>query len=167
MLVAIHPERMGVLRPLLPRLLEDTYEWTRWNKGKLREALETNPNPQVIQVVAITARELGMLPPREFLPELPGGKFFHKRPSQAPSNGARPKEFSESQADPETRIHIDRPRKPDSSSVPIALLVPSFGTFQTNVRNIAPSDRAMRIATKMANELCVIFRDEQEQDPGL
>ncbi|KAJ3899653.1 hypothetical protein F5879DRAFT_993589 [Lentinula edodes] len=87
-----------------------SYEWTRWNKGRLREALKTNPNPQVIQVVAIMAREIGMLPPREFLPELPGGKFFHKRPSKAPSNGARPKEISESQADPETRIHIDRPR---------------------------------------------------------
>ncbi|KAJ3930176.1 MAG: hypothetical protein NXY57DRAFT_1062663 [Lentinula lateritia] len=119
-----------------------SYEWTRWNKRRLREALKTNPNPQVIQVVAIMARELGMLPPREFLPELPGGKFFHKRPSKAPSNGARPKEFSESQADPETRIHIDRPREPDNTSVPVALFVPSFGTFQMNVKNVAPSDRA-------------------------
>ncbi|KAJ3808054.1 hypothetical protein F5876DRAFT_79125 [Lentinula aff. lateritia] len=140
-----------------------SYEWTRWNKGKLREALKTHPNPQVIQVVAIMAREFRMLPPREFLLELPGGKFVHKRPSKAPSNGARPKEFSESQADQETRIHIDRLREPDNTSVPVALLVPSFGTFQTNVRNIASSDRAMRIATKMANELCVIFRDEQER----
>ncbi|KAJ3912726.1 hypothetical protein F5877DRAFT_84517 [Lentinula edodes] len=150
-----------------------SYEWTRWNKGRLREALKTNPNPQVIQVVAIMAREFRMLrarrnyllhtPSRELLPELPGGKFFHKRPSQAPSNGAKPKQFSESQADPETRIHIDRPREPDNTSVPVALLVPSFGNFQTNVRNIAPSDRAMLFATKMANELCVIFRDEQER----
>ncbi|GAW10493.1 hypothetical protein LENED_012767 [Lentinula edodes] len=140
-----------------------SYEWTRWNKGKLREALKTNPDPQVIQVVAIMAREIGMLPSRELLPELPGGKLFHKRPSQAPSNGAKPKQFSESQADPETRIHIDRPREPDNTSVPVALLVPSFGTFQTNVRNIAPSDRAMRITIKMANELCVIFCDEQER----
>ncbi|KAJ3846761.1 hypothetical protein EV368DRAFT_88552 [Lentinula lateritia] len=140
-----------------------SYEWTRWNKGKLREALKTHPNPQVIQVVAIMAREFRMLPPREFLLELPGGKFVHKRPSKAPSNGARPKEFSESQADQETRIHIDRLREPDNTSVPIALLVPSFGKFQMKVKNVAPSDRAMLFATKMVNELCVIFCDEQER----
>ncbi|KAJ3885775.1 hypothetical protein GG344DRAFT_70239 [Lentinula edodes] len=40
----------------------------------------------------------------------------------------------------------------------------SFQSFLvTNVRNIAPSDCAMLFATKMANELCVMFRDEQEE----
>ncbi|KAH7873441.1 uncharacterized protein C8R40DRAFT_1266368 [Lentinula edodes] len=102
--------------------------------------------------------------PREFLPELPGGNFFHERAFKAPSNGAKPTEFSDSQADPKTRIHIDRPREPGNTSVSIALLVPSFGNFQTNIKNIAPSDRAMLFATKMANELCVIFRDEQERE---
>ncbi|KAJ3925174.1 MAG: hypothetical protein NXY57DRAFT_116039 [Lentinula lateritia] len=141
-----------------------SYEWIRWTKGKLREALKTDPNIERVQVVAIRAQEFNELPPREFLSELPGGKFFHERPSKAPSNGAKPKEFSDSQADRKTRIHIDRPREPDNISVPIALLVPSFGNFQTNVKHVAPSDRAMLFATKMVNELCVIFRDEQERE---
>ncbi|GAW09002.1 hypothetical protein LENED_011120 [Lentinula edodes] len=140
------------------QLGHSSYEWIRWTKGTLREALKTNPNIELVQVVAIRAQEFNELPPREFLPELPGGNFFHERAFKAPSNGAKPTEFSDSQADPKTRIHIDRPREPGNTSVSIALLVPSFGNFQTNIKNIAPSDRAMLFATKMANELCVIFR---------
>ncbi|KAJ3901787.1 hypothetical protein F5879DRAFT_1003647 [Lentinula edodes] len=135
-----------------------SYEWIRWTKGTLRETLKTNPNIELVQVVAIRAQEFNELPPRKFLPELPGGNFFHERPSKPPSNGAKPTEFSDSQADPKTRIHIDRPREPGNTSVSIALLVPSFGNFQTNIKNIAPSDRAMLFATKMANELCRISR---------
>ncbi|KAJ3912743.1 hypothetical protein F5877DRAFT_72142 [Lentinula edodes] len=146
------------------QLGHSSYEWIRWTKGTLREALKTNPNIELVQVVAIRAQEFNELPPREFLPELPGGNFFHERAFKAPSNGAKPTEFSDSQADPKTRIHIDRPREPGNTSVSIALLVPSFGNFQTNIKNIAPSDRAMLFATKMANELCVIFRDEQERE---
>ncbi|KAJ3891529.1 hypothetical protein GG344DRAFT_76791 [Lentinula edodes] len=125
-------------------------EWIRWTKGTLRETLKTNPNIELVQVVAIRAQEFNELPPREFLPELPGGNFFHERPSKPPSNGAKPTEFSDSQADPKTRIRIDRPREPGNTS--------------TNIKNIAPSDPAMLFATKMANELCVIFRDEQERE---
>ncbi|KAJ3847601.1 hypothetical protein EV368DRAFT_87557 [Lentinula lateritia] len=146
------------------RLGHFSYEWIRWTKGTLREALKTNPNPGVIQVVAITFSEFRMLPPSEFLRELPGGKFFQDRPPNAPSKGAEPKEFAQSQENEKTRIHIDRPRKLNKTSVPIALLVPSFGNFQTNIKNVAPSDRAMLFATKMANELCVIFHDEQERE---
>ncbi|KAF8823530.1 hypothetical protein HHX47_DHR10000441 [Lentinula edodes] len=141
-----------------------SYEWIRWTQGTLREALKTNPNPGVIQVVAMKFSEFKTLPPREFLRELPGGKFFQDRPPNAPSSGAEPKEFGQSQENEKTRIHIDRPQKLNNTSVPIALLVPCFGNFQTNIKNVAPSDRAMLFATKMANELCVIFRDEQERE---
>ncbi|KAJ3915165.1 hypothetical protein F5877DRAFT_70108 [Lentinula edodes] len=140
-----------------------SYKWIRWTKGTLREVLKTNANIELVQVVAIRAREFNELPPREFLPELPGGRYFQGRPPKAPSSGAEPKEFAQSQENEKTRIHIDRPRMLNNTSVPIALLVPSFGNFQTNIKNVAPSDRAMLFATKMANELCVIFRDEQER----
>ncbi|KAJ3865694.1 hypothetical protein EV359DRAFT_62956 [Lentinula novae-zelandiae] len=137
------------------RLGHFNYEWIRWTKGTLREALKTNPKPEVIQVVAITFSEFKTLPPREFLPELPGGKFFQDRPPKAPSSGAEPKEFAQGQENEKTRIHIDRPRKLNNTSIPIALLVPCFGNFQTNIQNIAPSDRAMLFATRMANELYI------------
>ncbi|KAJ3873196.1 hypothetical protein F5051DRAFT_506680 [Lentinula edodes] len=141
-----------------------SYKWIRWTKGTLQEVLKTHPNIELVQVVAIRAREFNELPPREFLPELPGGRYFQGRPPKAPSSGAEPKEFAQSQENEKTRIHIDRPRKPYHALVPIALLVPSFGNFQTNVKNISPSDRAMLYATKMRHELCDIFHDEIDRE---
>ncbi|KAJ3849749.1 hypothetical protein EV368DRAFT_46684 [Lentinula lateritia] len=164
------------------RLGHFSYEWIRWTKGTLRESLKTNPNPEIIQVVAIEFSEFKTLrtrellhlysfqllifasAPREFLPELPGGKFFQERPPKAPSSGAEPQEFAQSQENEKTRIHIDRPRKLNNTSVPIALLVPSFGNFQTNIKNIAPSDRAMLYATKIRHELCDIFHKEIDRE---
>ncbi|KAJ3871494.1 hypothetical protein F5051DRAFT_484966 [Lentinula edodes] len=90
--------------------------------------------------------------PREFLPELPGGNFFHERAFKVPSNAAKPMEF-------ETYRTITS--EPGNTSVSIALLVPSFGNFQTNIKNIAPSDRAMLFETKMANELCYTIGDSK------
>ncbi|KAJ4500126.1 hypothetical protein C8R41DRAFT_875283 [Lentinula lateritia] len=141
-----------------------SYKWIRWTKGTLREVLKTNPNIELVQVVAIRAQEFNELPPREFLPELPGGRYFQERPPKAPSSGAEPKEFAQSQENEKTRIHIDRPRKLNNTSVPIALLVPSFGNFQTNIKNIAPSDRAMLYATKIRHELCDIFHKEIDRE---
>ncbi|KAJ3865690.1 hypothetical protein EV359DRAFT_80267 [Lentinula novae-zelandiae] len=115
-----------------------SYKWIRWTKGTLREVLKTNPNIELVQVVAIRAQEFNELPPREFLPELPGGRYFQERPPKAPSSGAEPKEFGQSQENEKTRIHIDRPRKLNNTSVPIALLVPSFGNFQTNIKTSHP-----------------------------
>ncbi|KIK57357.1 hypothetical protein GYMLUDRAFT_46231 [Collybiopsis luxurians FD-317 M1] len=102
--------------------------------------------------------------PRDWVSELPGGKFLSARPPRPPSADAEPDQFVKSQRRDETRIYCDRPRNRLQISIPIALLVPCFGTFQTNIRTLKPSDRSLQFAKRMSDELCVFYTDETQRE---
>ncbi|KIK52112.1 hypothetical protein GYMLUDRAFT_370752 [Collybiopsis luxurians FD-317 M1] len=143
------------------------YDWKQWTGGKLQTVIDYNPdhdNEELVHLLAIFAGEFKRLPPRDWLSELPSGKYFSARPPKARATDAEPAEFAKGQRNENTRIICDRPRDPLHIPIPIALLVSSFGTFQTNTRTIKPSDRAFQFAKKMSDGLCVIYSDESQRE---
>ncbi|KAE9406258.1 hypothetical protein BT96DRAFT_915486 [Gymnopus androsaceus JB14] len=140
------------------------YDWKQWTEGQLRTVIGPDPDLDDVHLVALFASEFERLPPREWSSELPGGKFFSLRTSKAPSTGAEPHQFANSQKLEETWITCDRARNSKQVPIPIALLVSSFGTFQENARTINPSDNAFKYARKMSNELCAFFDNELRRE---
>ncbi|KAE9403785.1 hypothetical protein BT96DRAFT_878419 [Gymnopus androsaceus JB14] len=142
------------------------YDWKQWKNGRLQTIIDSVSDPDNIYLVALYISEFERLPPREWSSELPGGKYFSERPAKAPSTGAEPAEFAAGQKLEETRIYCDRPRRSKEKEVliPLALLFPSFGAFQTNIRTIEPSDAGLLFATRMSEDLCGIFDNEDKRE---
>ncbi|KAH7874593.1 uncharacterized protein C8R40DRAFT_1069966 [Lentinula edodes] len=101
--------------------------------------------------------------PQNLLPELPGSRYFLQRPAK-PSTEAEPQEFTKKQGSEQRRIHFDRSRESHNISNPIALLVSDFGKFQTNIKKIEPSLRAILYAQKMVGKF---FDDEAGREQEL
>ncbi|PPQ82207.1 hypothetical protein CVT26_009201 [Gymnopilus dilepis] len=85
--------------------------------------------------------------------------FCETRPSDAPSNGGKPRTFASAQEDPDQHIPCNRPTA-SRDALPLSLLHPIFGQFEDDADHCVPTKEEIGLALEFKEVMTAIYDKE-------